>query len=839
MKLSNKFSFIVVLTIIEIFLLTFMSLNGSRKMQDMKNFQYVQASSETELSELINYLDRLDFWGFNTKTTYSEWKDKSSKLNENFEFLAKAKILKSFSPEFRDSVKELVKLWYDFKARFIEIEGFLKEIENIKVSNNMYSSMQAIGIRETATKYPTEMDVQRILQDVEFIHVQMPNILDAETKLKQLNSDCGVVINETIKKVETRFQLGLFLAAIISSLIMAFLIHKVTGNISKRIVALRDMTKTLADKDFTVSINPNGSSEMHSLMENINNMVKEINDFFIVVKTTASRAISSGYSITDSANSSAAATNGIDLSIQKITKEFDKISDAVSKAINTISEMDSHVETLVDNNNTQVTAIEDSNKSFEEAVVTLEYINTMATNRYQNAEEMHVFVADGDEKISNTAQMLGVITEQLEEIHDVVTIINNVANQTNLLSMNSAIESAHAGEAGRGFSVVAEEIRKLAEETAKNAKKIKVVVNNIVASVGEANKSSSEASQAFAKVSSHADQVVNSLKEITESINKIDGQMQNIRQKNRETSNAAEKINSFCTVLADKQQSVSLDVNFMNTLFLETRNDINKIKKETGDIVTRIRVVSDSSRESYKNMTDLENILEQFKTNSEVEAAVSQADAENTITTIVSPELEAFASGFEAMTNGLDVGSIEGFENIEGFDSIVEGEPSAEPLPVDSSNSDSQISIEDFIADFNEKNKGVGGVIEPLETKPVTEQKEQASEVDLSESTEIDAASFMTDSVSEPSVTDILNGSVSESSILDDNKNDFVEVSKDSDVVIEDKQSEEELENVSEHKIVDISSKFMATPDMSAFESVEAVGDLEEITFDPDDVEEF
>ena len=97
----------------------------------------------------------------------------------------------------------------------------------------------------------------------------------------------------------------------------------------------------------------------------------------------------------------------------------------------------------------------------------------------------------------------------------------------------------------------------------------------------------------------------------------------------------------------------------------------------------------------------------------------------------------------------------------------------------------------------------------------------------------------MTDSVSEPSVTDILNGSVSKSSILDDNKNDFVEVSKDSDVVIEDKQSEEELENVSEHKIVDLSSKFMATPDMSAFESVEAVGDLEEITFDPDDVEEF
>ena len=127
-----------------------------------------------------------------------------------------------------------------------------------------------------------------------------------------------------------------FFTTIIASFIMAFLISKVTGNISKRIVKLRDMTKTLADKDFTVSIKPNGSSEMNSLMENINNMVKEINDFFIVVKTTASRAISSGYSITDSANSTAAATNGIDASIQNITQEFEKISTAVAKAISTI-----------------------------------------------------------------------------------------------------------------------------------------------------------------------------------------------------------------------------------------------------------------------------------------------------------------------------------------------------------------------------------------------------------------------------------------------------------------------------------------------------------------------
>ncbi len=692
MKLSHKFSLIVFLTIIEIFILSFMSLSGEKKMQDMKNFQYIQATSETQLSELINYLNRLDSWGFDTKTTYKEWSSQSAQLSENFEFLSKAKILKSFSPEFRDRVKELLKLWYDFKARFIEIEGFLKEIESIKVSNDLYAAMEKSGVRAVAEKNPNENNVQRILQDVNFIHDQMSNILTAETKLKELNKICGIEINEQVSKEESKYRLTLILSAIIASFIMAILISKVTGNISKRIVKLRDMTKTLADKDFTVSIKPNGSSEMNSLMDNINHMVAEINEFFIVVKTTASRAISSGYSITDSANSTAAATNGIDASIQNITQEFEKISTAVAKAISTISEMNNHVDTLVVQNTTQVNAIEDSNKSFEEAADTLQYINTMAAERYKNAEEMHVLVDDGDEKISSTANMLNMITQQLAEIRDVVTIINNVANQTNLLSMNAAIESAHAGEAGRGFSVVAEEIRKLAEETAKNAKKIKNVVNNIVSSVSEANKTSAEASNAFAKVSSHADQVINSLKEITERIDNIGSQMGNIRQKNTETAVAAEKITSFCGELAEKQQSVSADVDYMNNLFLETRKEINQIKKETGDIVNRIKVVSDSSRESYKNMTDLENILEQFKTNSEVEEAVSQADEENTITTIVSPELqdaaELFANAEE--TGALDISEIAGFEDLLG---------EAEEISIDDVNGEVLVPKQEEVSD--------------------------------------------------------------------------------------------------------------------------------------------
>ena len=430
--------------------------------------------------------------------------------------------------------------------------------------------------------------------------------------------------------------LALFAVSLASSAFFIVLICKVLGKIS----ILQDVTKDLANKDFTVDLEPAGSVEINNLMTNLNQMIGQLNDFFVIVKTTTSKAISSGYSINDSANSTAAATAEIDSHIEKINQQFDTITQIVKSTVAVITEMNIHVDTLVQNNNDQTVAIEDSNNAVNEVVNTLEFINEMANSRSKGAEEMYDLVADGDEKISSTTGILAQITSQLEEIKEVVTIINSVAEQTNLLSMNAAIESAHAGEAGKGFAVVAEEIRTLAEETADNAKRIAKAIGAIVSSVNEANITSSEASVAFSKVSAHSKVVIQSFKDITNGIGKIDSQMHQIKQKSGVTASAADKINSYCSDLANRQKDISDQVDSMNDQFVQAMLAIRQIKQGTENIVERMKVVSSSSKESYKNMTELENVLEGFKTKSEVEEAISAADSENTIETIISPELE-------------------------------------------------------------------------------------------------------------------------------------------------------------------------------------------------------
>lgn len=430
--------------------------------------------------------------------------------------------------------------------------------------------------------------------------------------------------------------LALFAVSLASSAFFIVLICKVLGKIS----ILQDVTEDLANKDFTVDLEPAGSVEINNLMTNLNQMIDQLNDFFVIVKTTTSKAISSGYSINDSANSTAAATAEIDSNIEKINQQFDTITQIVKSTVAVITEMNIHVDTLVQNNNDQTVAIEDSNNAVNEVVNTLEFINEMANSRSKGAEEMYDLVADGDEKISSTTGILAQITSQLEEIKEVVTIINSVAEQTNLLSMNAAIESAHAGEAGKGFAVVAEEIRTLAEETADNAKRIAKAIGAIVSSVNEANITSSEASVAFSKVSAHSKVVIQSFKDITNGIGKIDSQMHQIKQKSGVTASAADKINSYCSDLANRQKDISDQVDSMNDQFVQAMLAIRQIKQGTENIVERMKVVSSSSKESYKNMTELENVLEGFKTKSEVEEAISAADSENTIETIISPELE-------------------------------------------------------------------------------------------------------------------------------------------------------------------------------------------------------
>ena len=607
----------------------------------MKDFQYRQGQMELHLTETVNFINNINLYSVDMTTVNDSWNAQVSKLEGDVNYLTNEKKLKSLPAGFQDATKYIPNLWKMLKFTIDHMNLEFEKLQNVPINDVEKFYLLKNGIGGSQSLMAEEEHYEEINTIWQAISVLNEDFRETTGMLSEKNAVAVEELGNHCIERSKGFARMAISVGLLASIILVVLLRTMTARIARRIENVRDISGKLKQKDFTVSIAPSGSNEMHDLMNNINDMVSELNDFLLVVKKTASKAISSGYQINDSANSTAAATTQIDANIESITKEFDMISKSVENSVKVIEEMNIQIGSLVDYNGNLTKSISEANDTVNEVAETLGRISKMAESRSSDALEMHELVADGDEKFNQTAKILNEITVQLKQLSGVVKIINDIASQTNLLSMNAAIEAAHAGEAGLGFSVVAEEIRSLAESTTINAKKIRESITTIVQTVSDANTAYDEASEAFGKVRINADQVIDSMQEISGGIVQVDEQMKSIKNKTEETSVAADEINAFCEELANKQDYVSEEVISMNNLFAQAQSGIHEIKRGTSDIVHRITEVTENSKDSYKNMTNLENVLEEFKTKDGVAEEVAAEDAQNAIENVSTDDIAA------------------------------------------------------------------------------------------------------------------------------------------------------------------------------------------------------
>lgn len=615
MKLNTKFSFLSISLVVLIFSLFCILYYNVNRTSDFKNYEYRLTKIQYGVSELSSFIDSVDYSGVNLDTFYDDWTSKYNTVVGDASLIVNDRTKQQFSEDIIKDINHFDTYWLILQNCYREINLSYKQINLQTYPESFKSYASTYGLKEAVNRFENESNTMNSVKKIfDNIEIEMIKLRQAKNNIDKVNIKLSTSLNVFISDYSRRAFFMAGILVLIVTVIVLVIVYTITSKISERIKTSKEMVEKLAEKDFTTNVIPEGSSEIKGLMSGLNSTVTQLNHLFLKIKEVSAKVLSSGFAINNSATSTAVAINEINASIESITKEFDQLFSSVEHVGDSISHMDTIVNILVNDNSNQFKSIEESSMATNNMAQTLEDVTKKALERTQAAEEMKILVEDGGAKILTTGEILNQVTNKLDEISEIVNIINAIAEQTNLLSMNAAIESAHAGEAGKGFSVVAEEIRSLAESTSENAQQIKKSIEDIVSSVENANNSSAEAEKAFAKVSDSTHELINSLQSISKGIADIDSQGKAIASGSQLLTNTAEKIGEHCEKLEDQQKQISTEMNTIKNVFTEATAGIKEIRIGTNDIVARMREVNDRSEESYHNMADLENIIDEFKT---------------------------------------------------------------------------------------------------------------------------------------------------------------------------------------------------------------------------------
>ena len=374
--------------------------------------------------------------------------------------------------------------------------------------------------------------------------------------------------------------------SVVIILIAAAIIVVVAQKLTNPIRALRDECEVINSGDLrqdkvTIDLN----DELGDLAKGFNQMRKTMRGLLNNIRSQSERVASASEELTASAHQSAEAANQVAISITEIAAGVSEQSTEAAgadKVVVAIAESADGIATKADEiaevSHSAVEKVSEGRASIRDVVGHMNTINGTT------------------QTIKNSIQQL---SKGSEEIQSIVEMISNIAGQTNLLALNAAIEAARAGEHGRGFAVVADEVRKLAEQSEQSSRKIADLVMRNRADMEKAVTAGEEGSASVANG-------MNAVQEADAVFEAISGSIS-------ELSGGVGEVSRSIRTMADESKSMRASMDSIKGISKKNSDETQTVSAATEEQSASMQEVAAASRELASLATDLQNAVEQFK----------------------------------------------------------------------------------------------------------------------------------------------------------------------------------------------------------------------------------
>ncbi|MEK3972253.1 methyl-accepting chemotaxis protein [Bacillus sp. FSL M7-0558] len=362
-------------------------------------------------------------------------------------------------------------------------------------------------------------------------------------------------------------------------------IYFIIKSIRKPLIALSESAEKISQGDLTQHIEVRTHDEIGKLAQSFNEMSAKLKQVIQAVQNSIENVAASSEELTASAGQTAQATEHITSSIEQFSNSNEHQNDMIEKSSIQLNEMDRSLSHMVDTTSHMMESSIDSSKTAQAGGELVQKTAGQMQTIEQAVKEAELVIQGLEQKSKDITNILGVI--------------NGIADQTNLLALNAAIEAARAGEAGRGFSVVAEEVRKLAEQSGSSSKEIESLTNEIVEEIEKSQ-------NMFKQVAGEVQSGLNITDETKISFEKIS-------DKTSEMTEQMKQMNGTAKELSHGSNDISHAVNQIKELSRESSAGFQDIAASAEEQLASMEEISSSSATLSQMAEELRELIKQFK----------------------------------------------------------------------------------------------------------------------------------------------------------------------------------------------------------------------------------
>ncbi|NPA55879.1 MAG: hypothetical protein GXO40_05900 [Epsilonproteobacteria bacterium] len=384
------------------------------------------------------------------------------------------------------------------------------------------------------------------------------NELDAmDGNITALTTHLDKLLTNTTKKVEQEEEHDLYImsSTSLAMIILAFIIGYISSSII--IGVLHRFSEATKNNDLRIVLPTDVPKELSEVAVNLNKLLNSFRNLIIKVKEAVSENTSISHELSTTAH---------------------QVGVNVENSVSVVTDTNNKAKYILDNVQAFVHA---ANQNKQEIIQASETLSQAKEEIDALAHQVHITSERGVE----LAQKVHNLSDEANSVNSILDMISDIADQTNLLALNAAIEAARAGEHGRGFAVVADEVRQLAERTQKSLSEIKSTINVIVQSINDVSEQMSIDSKSMQDLADRAvrveDTITNSTSLVAKTANMTQETVDNFEKTATDIefiTKKIEEINEISSSNARSVEEIASASEYLNHMIEELNHELEQFK---------------------------------------------------------------------------------------------------------------------------------------------------------------------------------------------------------------------------------------------------------------------